>query len=32
LVNLVPNLLVVQRIAFFGGNVYILYMAEMAQD
>jgi hypothetical protein len=32
LVNLVPILLAVQRIAFFGENVYILYMAEMAQD
>jgi hypothetical protein len=32
LVNLVPNLLAVQRIAFFGGNVHILYVAEMAQN
>ena len=32
LVNLVPDLLAVQRIAFFGGNVHILYVAEMAQD
>ena len=31
-VNLVPNLLTVHRIAFFGENVYILYVAEMAQD
>ena len=32
LVILVPDLLAVQRIAFFGGNVHILYIAEMAQD
>jgi hypothetical protein len=25
-----PDLLRVQRITFFGENVYILYMAEMA--
>jgi hypothetical protein len=30
-VILVPDLLAVQRIAFFGENVHILYMAEMAQ-
>jgi hypothetical protein len=28
-VNLVPNLLAVQRIAFLGGNVHILYVVEM---
>jgi hypothetical protein len=32
LVSLVPNLLAVQRIAFFGENVHILYVAEIAQD
>jgi hypothetical protein len=32
LVNLVPDLLAVQTIAFFGENVYILYVAEMAHD
>jgi hypothetical protein len=29
-VSLVPDLLAVQRIAFFGENVHILYVAEMA--
>ena len=32
LVVLVPNLLVVQRIALFRGNVHILYVAEMARN
>jgi hypothetical protein len=32
LVNLVPDLFAVQRIALFGGNVYILYVVEMAGD
>ena len=32
LVNLVPDLFVVQRIAFFDGNVHILYVAEIALD
>jgi hypothetical protein len=32
LVVLVPDLLAVQRIAFFEENVHILYMAEMAQN
>ncbi len=32
LVNLPPDLSRIQRIAFFGENVYMLYMAEMAQD
>jgi hypothetical protein len=32
LVILVPDLLAVQRIAFFGGNVHILYMTEMTQN
>jgi hypothetical protein len=32
LVNSVPNLLTVQRIALFEENVHILYVAEMAQD
>jgi hypothetical protein len=32
LVNLVPDLLAVQRIAFFGENVHILYVAELAQN
>jgi hypothetical protein len=32
LVDLVPNLLAVQRIAFFRENVHILYMTEMAQN
>lgn len=32
LVYLPPNLLAVQRIAFFGENVYILYMVEMVMD
>jgi hypothetical protein len=32
LVILVPDLLAVQRIAFFGENVYILYVAEIAPD
>jgi len=32
LVNLVPNLFAVQRIAFFGGNVHILYVSEIVQD
>jgi len=31
-VDLVPDLLAVQRIAFFGGNVHLLYVAEMAQN
>jgi hypothetical protein len=31
LVNLVPSLLAVQRIALFSGNVYMLYVAEMAR-
>jgi hypothetical protein len=31
LVNLVPDLLAVQRIAHYGENVYILYVAEMDQ-
>ena len=32
LVIWVPNLLAVQRIAFLGGNVHILYVAEMAPN
>jgi hypothetical protein len=32
LVNLVPDLLRVHRIAFFGGNVYILYVSKIALD
>jgi hypothetical protein len=32
LVISVPDLFAVQRIADFGGDVYILYMAEMAKD
>ena len=32
LVILVPDLLAVQRIAFFEGNVHILYVVELAQD
>jgi hypothetical protein len=32
LVLLVPDLLAVQSIALFGENVYILYVAEMAQN
>jgi hypothetical protein len=32
LVIWVPNLRAVQRIAFLGGNVHILYVAEMAQN
>ena len=31
-VNLPPELFRVQRIADFGENVYILYVAELAQD
>ena len=31
-VNLSTDLLKVDRIAFFGENVYILYVAEMAED
>jgi hypothetical protein len=31
-VILVPGLLAVQRISFFGENVHILYVAEMAQN
>ena len=27
-----PNLLVVQKIAFFGENVYILYVPKMVRD
>jgi hypothetical protein len=32
LVISVPVLFAVQRIADFGGNVYMLYMAEIAQN
>jgi hypothetical protein len=32
LVSLVPDLLRKHRIADFGGNVYILYVPEIAQD
>jgi hypothetical protein len=32
LVNLPPDLWKVQRIALFEENVYIFYMAEMAQN
>lgn len=32
LVDLVPYLLAVRRIAFFGGNVYILYEIEMIRN
>jgi hypothetical protein len=32
LVDLVPNLLSVQRIALFEENVHILYMSEMTQN
>jgi hypothetical protein len=32
LVILVPDLVAVERIADFGGNVYMLYVAEMALD
>jgi hypothetical protein len=32
LVYLAPNLLTEQRIAFFGENVYILYVTEMTQN
>jgi hypothetical protein len=32
LIILVPDLLAVQRIAFFDGNVHILYVAEMVQN
>ena len=32
LVILVPDLVVAQRIAFFGENVHILYVSEMDQN
>jgi hypothetical protein len=32
LVNLLPELFAAQRIAFFGRNVYILYVLEIAQN
>jgi len=31
-VNLVPNLLVDRRIAFFDENVYILYVLDMVRN
>jgi hypothetical protein len=31
-INFSPDLARVHRIAFFGGDVYILYVAEMAQN